>query len=65
MTNFEYLYVFNYSQPAIYEIPVTEDDDDLERILKAHDLNLDECSYMWTKEKLDIQTKDYIKTYTE
>lgn len=65
MSDFEYLYVFDYSQPAIYEIPVTEDDDDLERILEAHDLDLDECSYMWTKEKLEIQTVDYIKTYRE
>lgn len=65
MLDFEYLYVFDYSQPAIYEIPVTENDDVLERILEAHDLNLDECSYMWTKEKLEIQTVDYIKTYRE
>ena len=65
MLDFEYLYVFDYSQPAIYEIPVTEDDDDLERILEAHGLNLDECCYMWTKEKLDIESKDYIKTYIE
>lgn len=65
MNEFEYLYVFQYSSPAIYEIPVTENDDDVEKILSAHDLRSEDCLYMWTKEKLEIDSKEYIKTYTE
>ena len=58
MNEFEYLYVFQYSSPAIYEIPVTENDDDVEKILSAQDLRSEDCLYMWTKEKLEIDSKE-------
>lgn len=54
-----YLYIFDYSTPAIYEIKLEEDDNKLtpEEILANYDLNDDECYWMFVDGKrLKIET---------
>lgn len=53
-----YVYVLDCCQCSIYEIELDkedEDNDDIERILYDYGLNLDECSYMYSEDKLDIE----------
>lgn len=57
--DFMYLYVMQYSDPAIYEIDLTnEEDDDIERILEKFDLDIDNCEYMYSNFKLKIEHLD-------
>lgn len=57
-TKFGYLYILDYLYPGIYEIKLTEEDDDLntEEILKKYDLEVDNCSYMYSMDKLELLT---------
>lgn len=47
----------DYSVNAIYEIEYDdkEEDDDIERFLSEYDLNIDECDYMYSENKLDVE----------
>lgn len=53
-----YLYVFDFSYPGIYEIELTEEDQTLTsyEILKKHDLEEDNCHFMYTENKLELLT---------
>lgn len=55
-----YLYVLDYCQNKIFEIEYDdkEENDDIDRILKEYDLDIDTCSYMYSEEKLEIETID-------
>ena len=54
---FYYLYVLDYSYPAIYEIELTEEDQKLtsNEILEKHGLKEDNCNFMYTKDKLELE----------
>lgn len=57
MNDINYLYVMDYCQGSIFEIELDgTEDDDIERLLKEYGLNIDNCTYMYSKDKLDIQT---------
>ena len=51
-----YLYVFDYSTPAIVEIECTEEDSDLtgEEILEKHGYRESDCYFMYSQDKLEI-----------
>lgn len=51
-----YLYVLEYSYPAIYEIELTEEDQNLTsyQILEKHGLKEDDCHFMYTENKLEL-----------
>ena len=55
---FGYLYVLEFSYPAIYEIELTEEDQKLtsNEILEKHGLKEDNCNFMYTKNKLELLT---------
>lgn len=55
---FGYLYVLEFSYPAIYEIELTEEDQNLtsEEILEKHGLKEDTCNIMYTENKLELLT---------
>ena len=54
---FYYLYVLDFSCPGIYEIELTEEDQKLtsNEILKKHGLKEDNCHFMYTKDKLELE----------
>lgn len=55
--DFQYVYIMDYSNPSIYELDLTdEEDDDIERILNKYNLSIDECDYMYSNFKLQIET---------
>ena len=56
--NFGYLYVLEYSYPSIFEIELTEEDQDLtsDEILEKHGLKESTCEFMYTKNKLELTT---------
>lgn len=62
--NYNYLYVFDYSQCAIFEIELDEidkmsldnNDFDVETVLNNYNLNIDNCQYMYTENKVEIET---------
>lgn len=56
--NFNYLYVFDFSYPALYEIELTEEDENLttEEILKKRGLKEDNCQFMYTENKVELET---------
>lgn len=56
--NFSYLYVFEYSYPGLYEIELSEEDNEStsEDILKKHGFNIEYCSFMYTEYKLELKT---------
>lgn len=56
--NFNYLYILEFSYPAIYEIELTEEDQKLtsDEILEKHGLKEDNCNFMYTKNKLELLT---------
>lgn len=57
MNNINYLYVMDYCQSSIFEIELDgTEDDNIERLLTEYGLNIDNCTYMYSKDKLDIQT---------
>lgn len=52
-----YVYIMDYSNPSIYELDlINEEDNDIERILRRYNLNIDECDYMYSNFKLKIET---------
>ena len=55
---FGYLYVLEFSYPAIYEIELTEEDENLttEEILKKRGLKEDNCQFMYTENKVELET---------
>ena len=57
-SNFGYLYILEFSYPGIYEIELTEEDQKLtsNEILEKHDLKEDNCHFMYTKDKLELET---------
>ena len=54
---FGYLYILEFSYPAIYEIELTEEDQKLTsyELLKKHGLKEDNCHFMYTKDKLELE----------
>lgn len=57
MNDINYLYVMDFCQCAIFEIELDgTEDDNIERLLTEYGLNIDNCTYMYSKDKLDIQT---------
>lgn len=56
--NFGYLYVLEYSYPSIFEIELTEEDQDLtsNEILEKHGLKESVCEFMYTENKLELTT---------
>ena len=54
--NFGYLYILEFSYPAIYEIELTEEDQELtsDEILKKHGLKEDNCHFMYSKNELEL-----------
>lgn len=57
----EYLYVFDYSIPGIFEYVVPIDDFDVEQFLYEHGHNDSSCEWMTSGRQLDIirDGKDY------
>ena len=54
----EYLYVLDFNSASIYEIELDDKDQELEseEILSRRGLNADECNFMFTKSKLELET---------
>ena len=55
---FYYLYVLDFSCPAIYEIELTEEDKKLtsNEILEKHGRKEENCHFMYTENKLELST---------
>ena len=55
---FGYLYVLEFSYPAIYEIELTEEDQSLSvyEVLEKHGLKENTCNFMYTENKLELLT---------
>ena len=55
---FGYLYVLEYSYPGLYEIELSEEDTELtnEDILEKHGFAIDNCNFMRTEYKLELET---------
>ena len=55
--NFNYLYILEFSYPAIYEIELTEEDQKLtsDEILEKHGLKENTCNFMYTENKLELE----------
>lgn len=55
---FDYLYVFDFSYPALYEIELIEEDENLttEEIRKKRGLKEDNCQFMYTENKVELET---------
>ena len=54
---FYYLYVLEFSYPAIYEIELTEEDQNLtsNEILEKYGLKESTCNFMYTENKLELE----------
>ena len=54
---FDYLYILEFSYPAIYEIELTEENKKLtsNEILEKHGLKEDNCHFMYTENKLELE----------
>lgn len=52
----EYCYVFDYSEPGIYEISLQHEDEDLETeaLLNKYDFKESQCSVMFTDHQLQL-----------
>ena len=55
---FGYLYVLEFSYPAIYEIELTEEDQKLtsDEILEKRGLKKNTCDFMYSENKLELST---------
>lgn len=51
----EYLYVLDYGDCSISEIQISQDED-AETILNKNGFNSDNCSWMFSNNKLELQT---------
>lgn len=60
MGAFGYCYVFDYSNSSITEIELTKEDEQLEaeQILNKRNFDIDNCSWMFTEEKCEINIID-------
>ena len=56
--NHNYMYILDFSYPGIYEIELTEEDQDLtsEQILEKRGLKKDICDFMYSENKLELLT---------
>lgn len=56
--NNNYMYILDYSYPGIYEIELTEEDENLttNELLKKYGLKEDTCNYMFSENKLELET---------
>lgn len=55
----KYMFVLHYTYPALFEIKLTDEDDELtgEEILKKHGFKEDDCSWMFVYGKrLELET---------
>ena len=54
---FGYLYVLEFSYPAMYEIELTEEDQNLtsNEILEKNGLKESTCNFMYTENKLELE----------
>ena len=54
----EYLYVLDFCAPGIYEIILDDKDQDIEieEILDRRGLKSSNCNFMFTSEKLELET---------
>lgn len=52
----EFMYILDYSNCAIWEIELTEDDQNLEteELLDKYDVKMDNCSWLFSQQKLSI-----------
>ena len=52
----EYCYIFDYSEPGIYEISLQPEDKDLdtETLLNKYDFKEDQCFVMFTDHQLQL-----------
>lgn len=52
-----YIYILDFSQNGIYEIKCdnTDEDVEIEEIFKQYGLNIDNCNYMISEVKLEIE----------
>lgn len=58
----KYLYVFDYTKIAIYEIKLNENEDKNDNdLLKQYSLDTGSCIYMYSKIKLNIEKINKIK----
>ena len=53
----KYCYIFDYSTPAIYEIKLGKDDENISanEILDRRGLRESDCSYIFTDKKLSVK----------
>ncbi len=62
--NYNYLYVFDFCISAIFEIELDEidkmsldnDNFDIEALLNNYKLNIDHCQYMFTENKIEVES---------
>ena len=56
--NHNYMYILDFLYPGIYEIELTEEDETLttNELLKKYDLKEDNCQYMFSENKLELET---------
>lgn len=56
--NHNYMYILDFSYPGIYEIELTEEDENLttNELLEKYSLKEDTCQYMFTENKLELET---------
>ena len=52
------MYILDFSYPGIYEIELTEEDENLttNELLEKYGLKEDTCNYMFTENKLELET---------
>lgn len=56
--NNNYMYILDFLYPGIYEIELTEEDENLttNELLKKYGLKENNCNYMFTENKLELET---------
>ena len=56
--NHNYMYILDFSYPGIYEIELTKEDKNLttNELLEKYGLKEDTCNYMFTENKLELET---------
>ena len=56
--NHNYMYILDFLYPGIYEIELTEEDENLttNELLKKYGLKENTCNFMYTENKLELET---------
>ena len=56
--NHNYMYILDFSYHGIYELELTEEDETLttNELLKKYGLKEDTCQYMFSENKLELET---------